>query len=108
MLEKNIPTQKDISFTEAFASVKDMLTKADNMVAGLEELYGHDLAEDIERLVQATYSLIGDNNYVINKMSVEELKSLDRLVKYIKKVVTDLNKFHTVRFACVFRSIRRF
>lgn len=96
MLEKNIPTQKDISFTEAFASVKDMLTKADNMVAGLEELYGHDLAEDIDRLVQATYSLIGDNNYVINKMSIEELKSLDRLVKYIKKVVTDLNKFHTV------------
>jgi hypothetical protein len=96
MLKKNIPTQKDISFTEAFASVKDMLTKADNMVAGLEELYGHDLAEDIDRLVQATYSLIGDNNFVINKMSIEELKSLDRLVKYIKKVVTDLNKFHTV------------
>ena len=96
MLEKNILTQKDVSFTEAFADVKAMLIKADNMEAGLEELYGHDLAEDIERLVQASYNIIGDNNYVINEMSLEELKSLDILVKYIKKVVTQFNKFHTL------------
>ena len=96
MLEKGIPTQKDISLTEAFAEVRAMLQDADNMSEGLEALYGHDLANDIKLLVEASYRLVGDNNYVINAMSNEELKHLDRLVSHIKKVVADLNKFHTV------------
>ncbi|MBO7240230.1 MAG: hypothetical protein J6V23_07090 [Bacteroidaceae bacterium] len=96
MIEKGIPTQNDVSFGEAFADVKAMLVEADNMVAGLEPLYGHGLAEDVNRLVKASYQLVGDNNYVINAMSLEELNSLDHLVKHIKKVVTELNNFHTV------------
>ena len=96
MLEKGVPTERDISFGEAFAEVRAMLQDADNMVEGLEALYGHDLAENIKALSEAAYRLIGDNNYIINKMSNEELKHLDRLVGHIKKVVSDLNKFHTV------------
>jgi hypothetical protein len=96
MIEKGIPTQNDVSFAEAFADVKAMLIEADNMVAGLEPLYGHGLAEDINTLVKVSYQLVGDNNYVINAMSLEELNILDHLVKHIKKVVTELNNFHTV------------
>ena len=96
MLEKGDPTQKDISFVEAFSEVRAMLQDADNMVEGLESLYGHDLAENIKLLSESAYRLVGDNNYVINAMSLEELQSLDKLVRHIKKVVTDLNKFHTI------------
>ena len=96
MIEKGEPTQKDASFAEAFAEVRAMLQDADNMVEGLESLYGHDLAEDIEKLAKSTYNLIGDNNYIINAMSLEELQSLDKLVRHIKKVVTEINKFHVL------------
>ena len=96
MLNKNVPTRSDVSFAQAFAEVKDMLVRAENMEAGLEELYGHDLAESIDMLVQASYNLVGDNTYVLNKMSLNELKSLDYLVKSIKRTVTQLNKFHTI------------
>ena len=96
MLEEGLPTTRDITFIEAFAEIKTMLQNADNMVEGLEELYGHDLAEQIDSLTKATYRLIGDNNYVINAMTIEELQSLDKLVRDIKKTVTGLNKFHVI------------
>ena len=96
-LEGGMPTEKDISFAEAFSEVKAMLQDADNMVEGLEALYGHDLTEKIELISKASFRLIGDNNYVINTMSSAELESLDYLVTEIKRVVTDMNKFHTVQ-----------
>ena len=96
MLEEGLPTTRDITFIEAFAEIKTMLQNADNMVEGLEELYGLDLAEQIDSLTKATYRLIGDNNYVINAMTIEELQSLDKLVRDIKKTVTGLNKFHVI------------
>ena len=96
MLEKGEPTLNDVSFAEAFSEVKSMLSDATNMTAGLEELYGHDLAEDIDKLVKSTYKLVGDNNYVINAMSVDELISLDKLMRYMKKVVSEVNRFHII------------
>ena len=96
MLEEGLPTQKDISFAEAFSDVKSMLEKATDMVEGLEVLYGHDLAESIDMLSKAAFNLIGDNTYIINAMSNEQLFHLDKLVRHIKKVVTDLNKFHVL------------
>jgi hypothetical protein len=73
-----------------------MLEGATNMVVGLEELYGHDLAEDIDALSKMAYRLVGDNNYVINAMTLEELQRLDKLVRYIKSVVSKVNEFHTI------------
>ena len=96
MIEKGVPTQNDVTFNEAFAEVKSMLEGATNMVVGLEELYGHDLAEDINSLSKMAYRLVGDNNYIINAMTLEELQSLDKLVRYIKSVVSKVNEFHTV------------
>jgi hypothetical protein len=96
-LEKGVMTQKDISFREAFAEVKSMLENATNMVAGFEEFYGHNLAETIEIMCQASYNLIGDNAYVINAMSNEELYHFDKFVRDIKRTVTKLNKFHVLQ-----------
>ena len=99
MLKKGIPTTKDISFKDAFSAVKDMLNDASNNVEGLEDLYGHDLAEQIKLLSKAAENLVGDNNYVINAMSVKELQALDKLVRYIKSTVNKFNQFHTVNHA---------
>ena len=90
------PTQRDISLAEAFADVRTMLANATNMVTGLEELYGHDLTESIELLAEGAFALIGDNSYTINTMSNEELYHLDKLVRHIKKAVTNLNNFHAI------------
>ena len=96
-IENGDPTQRDISLAEAFSDVKSMLQDADNMVEGLESLYGHDLAESISLLSEGAFRLVGDNNYVINAMTNEQLFHLDKLVSHIKKVVTELNKFHTIQ-----------
>ena len=101
-LEKGVMTQKDITFNKAFADVKSMLEKADSMTPGFEEFYGHGLAEPIKILSEAAERLVkqnADNNYVINAMTSSELENLDKLVRYIKKVVNDVNKFHTIQFS---------
>ena len=97
LLSGGNPTQRDISLAEAFAEVRTMLANATNMVTGLEELYGHDLTESIELLAEGAFALIGDNSYTINTMSNEELYHLDKLVRHIKKAVTQLNNFHVVQ-----------
>ena len=96
-LDSGIPTEQDISFAEAFSEIKSMLEKADNMVEGLEELYGHDLAETIELMSKAAFNRVGDNHFIINNMSNEELYHLDKLVRDLKKTVVGLNKFHTIQ-----------
>ena len=101
-LEKGVMTQQDVTFNKAFADVKSMLEKADSMTPGLEEFFGHGLAEPIKILSEAAERLVkqnADNNYVINAMTSSELENLDKLVRYIKKVVNDVNKFHTIQFS---------
>ncbi len=96
LLEGGKPTQNDVTFAKAFSEVKSMLEAATNSVPGLEALYGHELAKSIDLLSEAAFNMVGDNQYVINQMNSEELYHLDKLVRHIKKVVTDLNKFHTI------------
>jgi hypothetical protein len=97
LIKKGVPTQKDISLRSAFSSISDMLSKAKEGVAGLEDLYGHDLAEQMKLLSDAAERLVGDNAYVINAMSLEELKALDKLVRYMKSTVNRFNKFHVAQ-----------
>ena len=95
-------TQKDISLSKALGKVKDMMVKATNAHEELVELYGHGLDEDIERLVDnvdTIMRMVGDNEFIINKMSLEDLQTLDKMVKTIKHAVNKLNKFHTVNHA---------
>ena len=102
MLEKGEPTKKDISFAKALGKVKDMMVKATNAHDDLMELYGHGLDEEIEKMVEhvdALTEIIGDNELVLNRMSLIDLQTLDKMVKTIKHAVNKMNKFHTVNHA---------
>ncbi len=102
MLEKGEPTQKDISLSKSLSKVKDMMVKATNAHEELVELYGHGLDEDIEKMVDSVDDImrtVGDNEFVLNKMSLADLQTLDKMVKTIKHAVNKLNKFHTVNHA---------
>ena len=102
MLEKGEPTQKDISLSKALSKVKDMMVKATNAHEELIELYGHGLDENIEQMVDSAYDImrtVGDNEFILNKMTLEDLKTLDTMVMTIRHAVNKLNKFHTVHHA---------
>ena len=96
---RGIPTQKDISLSKSLSKVKDMMVKATNAHDELVELYGHGLDEKIEKMMDSVDDIIrtvGDNEYVLNKMALTDLQTLDTMVKTIKHAVNKLNKFHTV------------
>lgn len=102
LLEKGEPTQKDISLSKALSKVKDMMVKATNAHDELVELYGHGLDEDIEKMVDSVDDImrsVGDNEFVINRMTLTDLQTLDKVIKTIKYAVNKLNKFHTVNHA---------
>ena len=99
MLNKNIPTQKDISLYKALEEVKSMLSNANNETAlsDLTELYGIDMDEEITALLKSSFEILtdmGDNGFILNQMSLTDLQTLDKVVKTIKRVVNKLNKFH--------------
>jgi hypothetical protein len=102
LLDKGIPTKKDISLSKALSKVKDMMVKATNAHNELVELYGHGLDEDIAKMVDSVDDImrkVGDNEFILNKMTLEDLNTLDKTVKIIKYAVNKLNKFHTVNHA---------
>ena len=102
LLEKGVPTKKDISLTKALGKVKDMMMKASNGYEGLTELYGHGLDEKLEELIKSADEIanaVGDNEYVLNKLSADKLETLDKMVKTISKAVNQLNKFHSVNYS---------
>lgn len=102
MLEKGEPTRKDISLSRALSRVNDMMVKLTSTREELVDLYGHGLDEKIEKLIKSVdniVSTVGDNEYVLNRMTLTELKTLDTIVKTIKHAVNDLNKFHVVNHA---------
>lgn len=102
MLEKGEPTQKDISLSKALGKVKDMMVKATNAHDELVELYGHGLDDDIEMMVDHVddiMRMVGDNEFVLNRMSLADLQTLDKMVKTIRHAVNKLNKFHIVNHA---------
>ena len=99
LLEKGVPTKNDISLSKALSKVKDMMLKASNAHDELVELYGHGLDEDIENMVDSVDNImrsVGDNEFIINRMTLTDLQTLDKMVKTIKHAVNKLNKFHTV------------
>ena len=102
LIDKGEPTQKDISLSKALGKVKDMMVKATNAHEELVELYGHGLDDEIEIMVDSVDDImrnVGDNEFVLNKMSVTDLQTLDKMVKTIRHAVNKLNEFHMVNHA---------
>ena len=97
--KRGTPTKTDISLSKALSKVKDMMYDASVGKEELVMLYGHDLNDDIKELVESVddmMSAVGDNEFVLNKMSLDELNTLDKIVTTIRHSVTKMNKFHTV------------
>lgn len=96
---RGTPTRTDISFSKALSQVKDMMADASVGKEELIELYGHGLNDEIKELVDSVDNMmrtVGDNEFILNKMSLDELQTLDKIVNTIKHSVSKMNKFHTV------------
>lgn len=102
LLDKGVPTQKDISLSKTLGKVKDMMVKASNAHNELVELYGHGLDDEIESMIDSVDDImrnVGDNEFILNKMSITDLQTLDKMVKTIRHAVNKMNKFHIVNHA---------
>jgi len=99
---KGMPTQKDISLQKALSQVKDMMLEASVGKEELIDLYGHDLDDDIKLLVESVDNImrtVGDNEFILNQMTLNDLNTLDNMLKTIKQAVTKMNQFHSVHHA---------
>ena len=93
------PTQKDISIAKALRDVQQLMSEAKVDGEVLYELYGADLDNDMKDLVKAVdlyASVVGDNAYVLNRMTLDDLHKFDKIVGAIKSSVTKMNQFHVV------------
>lgn len=94
---KGMPTRTDLSLAQALADVQQMMTKAEVDGDVLFELYGADLDEDMDALVKAVnlyMRTVGDNEFVLNQMTLDELHRFDKIVGAIKSSVSKMNRFH--------------
>lgn len=90
-------TKADEAFVQRLQSLHDAL-KNNKDIYGLYSGY-NDLPEDfIDRLqsfINATDAITKrDGAFVINKMTGEELKELSKIVRTLKKFITEMNIFH--------------
>lgn len=102
MLDKGVPTKKDVSLYKALERVKDMMAEANANKEAYAELAGIISDEDIKKLVDSAWNIkekLGDNEFVLNNMSVERLESLDYVVKALKHIVNQVNNFYVANHA---------
>ena len=107
----NTPTKKDVSLSKALEQVHDMVQKINSAQIGedeITEIYGTfadfpmGFADDIRDLsskVNDIMRTVGDNAYVLNEMSLEQLEELDKILTIMKATVTKMNKFLAIRHA---------
>lgn len=97
-----MPTDKDISLQKALSQVQKMMADASVGKEDLVLLYGHELDADIADMIESVDNImrtVGDNEFILNKMTLDDLITLDNVVKTIKHAVTQMNKFHAVHHA---------
>ena len=97
-----VPTNKDISLQSALSQVQKMMADASVGKEELVLLYGHELDADIDAMIESVDDImrtVGDNEFILNKMTLDDLTTLDNVVKTIKHAVTQMNKFHIVNHA---------
>lgn len=100
LLEKGVPTKKDISLQKALRQVSTMMHNAGTGQADLIDLYGHGLDADIERMVANVDDIVenlGSNEFVLQMMSLEDLKTLDLIMRDVRHAVNKVNEFHVVQ-----------
>lgn len=91
-------TKADEAFVQRLQSLHDAL-KNNKDVYGLYSGYNdlpEGFMEQLQSFINATNAITkrDDGAYVINKMTGEELKELSKIVRTLKKFVTEMNVFH--------------
>ena len=100
LLEKGIPTKKDISLQNALRQVSDMMIANNSATDAVVDLYGAGLDEKIKSMMKSVDRMtegLNGKEFVLQMMSSEDLKTLDNMVKVIKASVNKLNKFHVAQ-----------
>ena len=104
LLNGGEPTQRDIALSKALHSLQtEMLigNKDENNLGSIfEEMYGSGIDETLAELIKSVDKImatIDDKVFVLNAMSVEDLKRLNTIVKIIKRTVNRVNQYHVAR-----------
>lgn len=102
MLEGGEPTKQDERLSKAFSKVKEMFVDASNGKEGLNDLYGHGLDEDIKKMIESVERIVdslGGKDLTLNMMTLEDLQTLDKVMRTVKAAVNNVNKFHVAKHA---------
>ena len=97
------PTNKDISLSKAFEELADMVGSVNDAQINDKELdgmYGHlDLPADFVDFVRSTSASIndllravGDNEYILNQLTLDQLKDVNNILNVLSHTVTQTNK----------------
>lgn len=107
----NTPTRKDLSLSKAFEKVHDMVQGITSVQIGednITEIYGTfadfpvGFADDVKKLSSVTNDImreVGDNAYVLNDMTLEQLEKLNEIITVLKATVGKMNRFLAIRHA---------
>lgn len=101
LLEKGVPTQKDISLQNALRQVSDMVVANNSALDGVTDLYGAGMDAEIKEMMKSVDRMVDTldgKEFVLQMMSAEDLKTLDKMVKVIKSSANKLNKFHVAQY----------
>ena len=98
MLAGGEATQADQAFMKQLKSLRNALNEnfnASGAYSGYNDL-PPEFMENLQRFIDTAQTIVDNNKgtYVINEMTAEELKSLSKLVRTLKKFITQMNRFH--------------
>ena len=96
-LGTGVPTQKDISLKKAFAHLHDSLDEIYKRQG--EENYTIDMPVDyvefvkgIKDQVDGIVDKVGDNEYILRDMTLEQLQDVNKMLSVLTHIVTSANK----------------
>ena len=98
------PTKSDEYFAKALSKVHQMMANENKALDPESELEGYGMmfpesfVEYVGEYVNKVNAYVPDGNtYIINRMSLEDLQMLEKIVTTLKKSVTELNEFHAIK-----------
>lgn len=97
------PTRKDISLSKAFEHLRDTVSSISDAYVNedtVNDLYGYidmppDFAEFVNKMsgeINDILREVGDNEYILNQMTTEQLKDINKLLTTLTHMVTSANK----------------
>ena len=99
MLEGGLPTKNDIRIAEAFKNLRVSVLESETSVEeSLIELYGSNIAKetaDLAKQIDEISKNLNGKQFILNQISLDNLKTLNNMLKIFRKAINNINKFHT-------------